>query len=166
MVDLNLEEIERQESSPFTEKFEEFFNIIYRKEIEKMVESYPEKRSLVLDFKALEKFDPLLADELLDNPDPVIEAAENAIRQVNIPSLQVEEFKPHVRISNLPKDREIDLKDISSKHLNKMICVEGLMRQITDVLPKLILAVWKCRRCGNIYKIPQDRKTKLTPKHV
>ncbi|NMA44789.1 MAG: minichromosome maintenance protein MCM [Candidatus Diapherotrites archaeon] len=162
MVELNLEEIERQESSPFTEKFEEFFNIIYRKEIEKMVESYPEKRSLVLDFKALEKFDPLLADELLDNPDPVIEAAENAIRQVNIPSLQVEEFKPHVRISNLPKDREIDLKDISSKHLNKMICVEGLMRQITDVLPKLILAVWKCRRCGNIYKIPQDRKTKLT----
>ncbi len=166
MVDLNLEEIERQESSPFTEKFEEFFNVIYRKEIEKIVESYPEKRSLVVDFKTLEKFDPLLADELLDNPDGVIEAAESAIQQVNIPSLQVEEFKPHVRISNLPKDREINLKDISSKHLNKMICVEGLMRQITDVLPKLILAVWKCRRCGNVYKTPQDKKTKLTPPNM
>ncbi|HNV01248.1 MAG TPA: minichromosome maintenance protein MCM, partial [archaeon] len=150
----------------FTEKFEEFFNVIYRKEIEKIVESYPEKRSLVVDFKTLEKFDPLLADELLDNPDGVIEAAESAIQQVNIPSLQVEEFKPHVRISNLPKDREINLKDISSKHLNKMICVEGLMRQITDVLPKLIMAVWKCRRCGNIYKIPQDKKTKLTPPNM
>jgi len=162
MVELNLEEIEQQASSPFIEKFEEFYNMVYRKEIEKIVEAYPEKRSLTVDFKTLEKYDPLLADELLDNPDVIIEAAETAIEQINIPSLQVESFKPHVRITNLPKDREINLKDISSKHLNKLICVEGLMRQITDVLPKLTLAVWKCRRCGNVYKIPQEKKPKLT----
>lgn len=166
MVELNLEEIEKTESSPFAEKFEEFYNVVYKKEIEKIIENYPEKRSLVIDFKTLEKYDPTLADELLVNPDPVIEAAETAIQQVNIPSLNVEIFKPHVRFSNLPKDREINLKDVSAKHLNQLICIEGLMRQITDVLPKLILAVWKCRRCGNVYKVPQDKKTKLTPPNM
>ena len=33
-MELNLEEIERQEESPFIERFEEFFNLEYKKEIE------------------------------------------------------------------------------------------------------------------------------------
>ncbi len=157
-MDINLEEIEKQESSPFVEKFEEFFNSEYKKEIEKIIENYPDKKSLIIDFKILEKFDPLLADELLDKPDSVIESATIAIQDVNIPSLNVDEFKPHIRFSNLPKDKTPNIKDIGSEHLNKLICVEGLVRQITDVLPKLSIAVWKCKRCGNIYKIPQEKQ--------
>ena len=162
-MDINLEEIEKQESSPFVERFEEFFNFEYKKQIEKMIESYPEKRSLVINFKSLEKFDPILADELLDSPDSVIAAADTAIKEINIPSLNVEEFAPHIRFTNLPRDRTPTLKNISSDHLGKLICVEGLVRQITDVLPKLKLAVWKCRRCGNVYKIPQEKQTVQGP---
>jgi len=162
-MEINLEEIEKQESSPFVERFEEFFNLEYKKHIEKIIESYPEERSLIIDFKSLEKFDPILADELLDNPDTVMESAKTAIQEVNVPSLNVESFNPHIRFVNLPKDRNIDIKDISSKHLGKMICVEGLVRQITDVLPKLKLAVWKCKRCGNVYKIPQEKQTIQSP---
>jgi replicative DNA helicase Mcm len=157
-MEINLEEIEKQEASPFVERFEEFFNLEYRKEIEKIIESYPDTRSLILDFKSLEKFDPILADELLDNPDSMLDAAYLAIQEVNIPSLNVESFQPHIRLMNLPKDRSPDLKDISSRHLGKMLSVEGLVRQITDVLPKLKLAVWKCKRCGNVYKIPQEKQ--------
>ena len=161
-MELNLEEIERQEESPFIERFEEFFNLEYKKEIEKIIESYPEEKSLVVNYKILERFDPILADELVDNPEAVIAAASKAIQEVNIPSLNVEEFKPHIRFSNLPKDHEPNIRNISSKHLGKLIGVEGLVRQITDVLPKLTLAVWKCKRCGNTYRVPQE-KQKLTP---
>ncbi len=161
-MELNLEEIEKQEGSPFVERFEEFFNTEQKKYIERIIESYPDERSVIVDFKILEKFDPILADELLDNPDPVMEAAHTAIQNIHIPTLTTEAFKPHVRFSNLPKDREISIRNIGAKHLNKMICVEGLMRQITGVLPKLKLAVWKCKRCGNIYRIPQE-KQKVTP---
>jgi len=161
-VELNLEEIEKHEGSPFVERFEEFFNTEQKKHIEKIIEAYPDERSVIVDFKVLEKFDPILADELLDNPDPVLEAAHSAIQNIHIPTLTTESFKPHVRFMNLPKDREISIRNIGAKHLNKMICVEGLMRQITGVLPKLKLATWKCKRCGNIYKIPQE-KPKVTP---
>ncbi|MDD3084000.1 MAG: LAGLIDADG family homing endonuclease [Candidatus ainarchaeum sp.] len=157
-MEINLEEIEKQESSPFVERFEDFFNSEYKKEIEKIVEAYPDRKSLIIDFKVLEKFDPVLADELLDNPDSVADSATIAIQEINIPSLNVDEFKPHIRFSNLPKDRIPNIKDIGSEHLGKLICVEGLVRQITDVLPKLQTAVWKCKRCGNIYKIIQDKQ--------
>jgi len=162
-MDLNLEEIEKQEGSPYIERFEEFFNAEYKKQIERIVESYPQERSVVVDFKALEKFDPILADELLDNPDSVMEAAHNAIQNIHIPTLTTEPFRPHVRFTNLPKDREIDVRNLSAKHLGKMISVEGLVRQITDALPKITMAVWKCQRCGNVYKIPQEKQRVYPP---
>ncbi len=162
-MDINLEEIEKQESSPFAERFEEFFNLEYKKEIERLLESYPDKRSLLIDFKSLEKFDPILADELLDNPDSILAAAATAIQEVNIPSLNVESFKPHIRFFNLPKDRTPNIKNIGSSYLGKMFSVEGLVRQITDVLPKLKIAVWKCKRCGNVYKIPQEKQNISQP---
>ncbi len=157
-MDLNLEEIEKTGGSPFVERFEEFFNVEYKKQIERIVESYPEERSVLVDFKTLEKFDPILADEMLDNPDSVLEAANLAIQNIHIPTLTTEPFKPYVRFSNLPRDREIDVRNLSSKHLGKLISMEGLVRQITDALPKLTIAVWKCKRCGNVYRIPQDKQ--------
>ncbi|MCX6801285.1 MAG: ATP-binding protein [Candidatus Diapherotrites archaeon] len=162
-MQINLEEIEKQEGSPFVEKFEEFFNSEYRKEIEKILENYPEKRSVVVDFKLLERFDPALADELTDNPDAIIAAAQSAIKNVNIPSLNVDSFEPHIRFSNLPADSELNIRDIGSKHLGKFISVEGVARLITDVLPKIKLAVWKCKRCGNIYKTPQEKQNIKMP---
>lgn len=157
-MEINLEELEKENGSPFVQMFEEFFNMEYRHEIEKIIEDYPEKRSIVIDFKKLEKFNPELADELIDNPDKLLESAFIAIQNVDVPSLNIEEFKPHIRLTNLPKDAEPDIKQLSAKHLNKLICIEGVVRQITDVLPKLTIAVWKCKRCGNIYRIPQSKQ--------
>ncbi len=157
-MDINLEEIEKSDGSPFVERFEEFFNTEYKKQIERIVESYPETRSVTVDFKTLEKFDPTLADELVDSPDAVLEAAHTAIQNIHLPTLTTETFKPHVRFSNMPRDREISVRNVGSKHIGKMLSVEGLVRQITDVLPKLTMAVWKCRRCGNVYRIPQDKQ--------
>ena len=44
------------EDNPFTAKFEAFFKLQSKKDIEMLVESYPEKRSLSIDFNALERF--------------------------------------------------------------------------------------------------------------
>ncbi|MBN2067331.1 MAG: ATP-binding protein [Candidatus Diapherotrites archaeon] len=141
--------------NPFIEKFQAFFESQYKKEIERLVGSYPEKRSLNVDFGLLQQFDYQLADELIESPDYLLEAAEQALESVDIPALEVKEFRPHVRFFNLPKDREKLIRDIGSEDLGKLIAVEGVVRQITDVLPKLMVAVWKCRRCGNIYRIEQ-----------
>ncbi len=149
--------------SPYVSKFLQFFEASYRKEIERLVESYPDKRSLDTDFRLLEQFDIELADALLDSPDVLLEAAQAAIEQIEVPALEIERFAPHVRFFNLPKQHEPLVRDIGAKHLGKLIAVEGVVRQITTVMPKLRVAVWRCRHCGNTYKKPQDSQQLKMP---
>jgi len=149
--------------SPYVGKFLEFFEANYKKAIERLVESYPDKRSLDVDFRLLEQFDIELADALLDSPDLLLLASDQAVEQIEIPALEIEKFSPHVRFFNLPKEHEPLVKDIGAQHLGRLIAVEGVVRQITNVMPKLKVAVWKCRHCGNTYRKEQDSQQLKMP---
>lgn len=153
---LEKETVREASESPYVGKFLEFFEANYKKDIERLVESYPDKRSLNLDFKLLEQFDIELADALLDFPDSLLEAAQEAIEQVEVPALEIEKFSPHIRFFNLPKAHEPLVRDISASQLGKLVAVEGVVREITTVMPKLKVAVWRCKHCGNTYKKVQD----------
>ncbi|MEK6958003.1 MAG: LAGLIDADG family homing endonuclease [archaeon] len=151
-----------REDNPFVEKFELFLKNRCMKDIERLVGEYPQKRSLFVDFKELEHYDFELADELLVNPDVCLEAAQLAIKNIDVPMLEVEDFSPHIRVFNLPEEKQPLLMDISSSHIGKLISVEGVIRQVTDVLPKLKSATWHCTRCDATYKVPQTKN--LLPK--
>ena len=77
----------REKDNPFTEKFEAFFKERCMKDVERLANDYPLTRSLLVDFKELEHFDFDLADELLENPDACIEAAELSLRNIHLPIL-------------------------------------------------------------------------------
>ncbi|MDO8427921.1 MAG: minichromosome maintenance protein MCM [Candidatus Diapherotrites archaeon] len=151
------------EENPLVAKFEDFFQQVLRKNIDKLAESYPQKRSLDVDFKLLEKFDYELADELLENPDLVLEAASLAIEKINVPTLREQTFSPHIRFFSLSEDRTVLLRNIGAQHLEKLVTVEGIIKQITDVLPKLKVAAWKCKYCGNMYKVDQNKPELTQP---
>ena len=157
------EKIREGSESPYVSKFLEFFDANYKRELEKLVENYPDKRSLDVDFTLLEQFDIELADAVLDSPDLLFEAAKEAVEQIEVPVLEIEKFSPHVRFFNLPKEHEPLVRDISAKQLGKLIAVEGVVRQITTVMPKLQLAVWKCKHCGNTYRKEQDNQQLQMP---
>ncbi|MFH1586295.1 MAG: LAGLIDADG family homing endonuclease [Candidatus Diapherotrites archaeon] len=150
------EKTETDASNPFIPKIEAFLKEKCIKDIQRLVENYPQKRSLPIDFKDIELFDFELADELLINPDYVLEAAKEAIKNIDVPALELEDFSPHIRVFNLPKEQQPLLRNISASHLGKLISVEGVVGQLTEVMPKLKMATWECTRCGNTYKIPQS----------
>jgi len=158
-------EIGMGDDNPFVEKFEAFFKSRCMKEIERLVADYPSKRSLYVDFREIEHWDTDLADELLGNSDVCLQGARAAIKKIDIPMLDIpdEGFAPHIRIFNLPVDRQPKLKDISASHIGKLICIEGVVRQVTDVLPKLKYATWKCTRCEEKYKILQTKNNPKMP---
>ncbi|MEM4390882.1 MAG: minichromosome maintenance protein MCM [Candidatus Diapherotrites archaeon] len=160
-------ELEKEISNenPLQEKFLEFFRYSQTKQIEKLAQKYPEKKSFQIDFTELEHFDPELADELLENPDSCLEAAYEAITEIDIPSLDQKKFKPHIRFYNLPQEKCINLKNIGAEHVGKLICVEGVVQQITEVLPKLKYATWRCLRCDATYKIPQKKNIIKAPNY-
>ena len=155
----------KRDDNPFVEKFESFYKNRLMKDIERLVAEYPNKRSLMVDFREIEHYDFELADELLENPDVCLEAANEAIKRIDVPILGVDEngFEPHIRIFNLPQEKQPILRNVSATHIGKLITVEGLARLVTDVLPRLRYATWKCARCEASYKIPQTKNQTRMP---
>ncbi|MEK6941491.1 MAG: minichromosome maintenance protein MCM, partial [archaeon] len=153
----NQTQAKTESENPYIQRFALFFETQYKKPIEQLIEKYPQKKTLQVDFSELEHFDVELADDFLDRPDYLLEAAKLAIKEIDLPNLVSDEFSPHLRFYNLPtgKDTQPQLRDISSTHIGKLITIEGVVAQITDVLPKLKAATWECKRCGNTYKVIQ-----------
>src|SRR3989344_2203616 len=95
MAEERLSELQEQEN-PFVQKFDALFSGPYKKHLELLAGRYPEEASLFIDYHDLEQFDYALADELLENPDAVLEAARIAVRNAEVPALEIESFAPHI----------------------------------------------------------------------
>ena len=106
---------------------------------------------LLIDFSELSKYDPDLAAELLVTPEETIKAIEKAIEQFDVDGLS--NFR--IRFHNLPKSQHVMIRDIRSKHINKLFFVEGIIRRKSDVRPQVTSARFECPVCGNIINVLQ-----------
>ncbi len=138
------------EAAEQVRKFEEFFDLHYRTELSENVRKGEDY--ICVDFSLLSKFEPDLANMLLEDPENVLKASEIAISNFNF-SRQPSNFS--VRIFNLPKSQKINIRDIRSKNISKLISIEGLVRQKTDVRPQVTSSRFECPSCGNIIPILQ-----------
>ena len=114
---------------------------------------------LLIDFSELSKYDPDLATELIDSPEETIKAIEKAIEQFDVDGLK--NFR--IRFDNLPQSQHIMIRDIRSKHINRLLFVEGLIRQKSDVRPQVTSARFECPACGNIMNVLQLEGTFKEP---
>ena len=107
---------------------------------------------LKVDFKDLAKFNPQIAEILLEKPDDIFKATELAIKEFD---LQKTPTRFHLRVKNIPESKKIMIRNIRSEHINKLLWIEGVVRQKTDVRPQVTSARFECPACGNIMTIPQ-----------
>jgi replicative DNA helicase Mcm len=117
---------------------------------------YPEVRSLLIPYTDVALYNISLAEHLLEQPTASLMAAEKACQQLISPELRV---PVHIRIEELPMDPEfgqVPIRDLRSKHLGRLVAVEGLVRKSTEVRPRLKVAVFQCQRCGAIHRVEQD----------
>ncbi len=134
----------------------EFFEAhLYDKLVENVRKGIP---VIAVDFALLAQFSLELADDLLEHPDDALKAAELALARFD---LGVELPAIRARLHNLPESQRTKIKDIRSKHLNKLIQIQGIVRQKTDVRPQVTSARFECPSCGNIINVLQlDSKFK------
>jgi replicative DNA helicase Mcm len=126
-------------------KWEEFLRTRYWDELLELADSYPDERSLTVKFPDLDRFDPEFAEELLDTPEPILEAAQTALLELDLP-LDVYLDRAHVRIAELP--RQFKTRELRSDHIGKLLAIDGLVRTATEVRPKIVSAAFQCQRCG------------------
>jgi replicative DNA helicase Mcm len=144
----------RLDANEQIERFKEFFSNNYEDSLHHL--SSRGINVLKVDFSELAKFDPEIADNLLEEPEEIIRAGELAIDSFDLP---LKNFR--VRFYNLPKDQFVFIRDIRSNHLDKFMFIEGIVRQSSDVRPQVTSARFECPSCGNIITILQlDSKFK------
>ncbi len=130
--------------------FKEFIENTYKAELLKKIRKG--EKFLVIDFSELLKFNHELADELLESPEEVIKAAEIALQEFDLPE-SMKNFR--IRFSNIPSTQKIMIRNIRSKHIGKLLVMEGVVRQKSDVRPQVTTARFECPNCGNIINVLQ-----------
>ncbi|MBN1645022.1 minichromosome maintenance protein MCM [Candidatus Woesearchaeota archaeon] len=144
------------EATELINRIKVFFEKNYYAELSEQIRKH--EKFLVAEFPKLSKFDPDLADYLLETPEEFLKAAEIAIEQFDMPG-DAKNFI--VRFVDLPDSCKILIRNIRSKNLNKLLFTEGIVRNKTDVRPKVTAARFECPSCGNTLSVLQlDKKFK------
>jgi len=139
--------------SKWDEKLKRFFKDYYWNEILQLANEYPDQRSLIVDFTDIEKFDRELSKEVLEHPGELIDAAEAALREIDLPVEKSFE-EAHVRIIKIPN--RITIRELRSKHLSRFVAIEGMIRKATEVRPRITKAAFQCLRCGHLTIVEQN----------
>ena len=128
------------------EKFKQFFKEEYSEEVSNL--NY-ENRTIVIDYHALEIFDPYLADLLIDKPEDVIQAAQIAIENINkYVKLVNVRFK---NVTNLFKN----LSDVNSHMTSMFIVIDGKFTEIKKHTEYLEIGVFECKGCMRLHEIEE-----------
>ncbi len=137
-------------------KFDEFFDRHYKEQIEALMTSYPEKLSLAVNFKDLEKFDPELADQLLETPDLVAGASVESLKE-KMEFVMQDGYEPHVRFFGQETNSPL-VQDVGSKYISKMIQLDSLIVKRSEINPRVKVGTYKCTYCEATIKINIDKE--------
>ncbi len=129
-------------------KFEELIDLHYRAQLLENIRKG--KHYLIINFSDISRFDPLLAEELIEFPEETIKSAELSIKHFDIPDDIDNVF---ARIINIPKSQHKFISSLRAKNISKLICVDGVVRQKSDVRPQVTTARFECPACGNIIAV-------------
>ncbi|CAJ37360.1 ATPase AAA [Methanocella arvoryzae] len=138
-------------------RWKEFLTRYYKNQIQQLAVSDVKNKALAIEFPNITKFDVRLAEELLNNPDLVLSHAEDALTLVDLPVKT--QVSAKIRVIKVP--RKTQVRELRSSDVNKLVSLEGTVRKITDVRPRILEAAFECARCKNIIYIPQEGSGKF-----
>lgn len=122
-----------------------------------MLKCAKEGSAVALDFNELDRFDPLLADQLLEDP-------QNVISELNKSATEIAGEKLVVRIKNLPERKNIRIRNLRSRHMGKLLGVDAVIKAASEVKPQIYEAIFECPECASRITVPQE--TNLVQKPV
>ncbi len=143
------------EREDIIEKFSEFLTEFYYNELTTALSEG--KKSMLIDFLLFDKFDPELADYMLENPNDVLPLLDKSVERIDIPG----EVKLIIRFFNLPESKNIRIRKLRSEHIGKLIAVDGIVKRASDIRPEVSEAIFECPECkSQISVIQEERKLK------
>lgn len=107
-----------------------------------------------LQFVTLAQHSPTLASEIEEAPEQTLALLETALSELGF-----FEKSPRIRFSELQAGMQNKIREIRAKHLDRLLWIEGIIRQASDVRPQVVNARFECPNCGAILSVLQiDKK--------
>lgn len=118
----------------------------YKPEISELHSRYPnEQKSLRVDWMDLYRFDPDLAEDVVNQHDRIIEPFNYALRDVTVPSGHEIE-KARVRFHNVGNVYSVG--EYRHDNVGELMRLRGQVKKTSEVKPRLDQIQWVCE-CGN-----------------
>ncbi|MCI2412991.1 MAG: minichromosome maintenance protein MCM [Cuniculiplasma sp.] len=135
----------------------------YYDKITELSSHYPEQRSLFISYEDIDEFDVDFATYVLQNSEEAIEIAISRVRKFisnsgwNYLIKDSNSIIINIRLYNLPEHLGIDIRNIRSMNVGKLLSITGIIRKNTEVIPRLYNAAFQCSLCGSRTYVLQNR---------
>ena len=115
-------------------RWERHFTLHHLEDVEHAIHEWPEKQSIEVPFRTVESHDPSFAQELLHEPQAMLEASEMALHAMLKDRGQAS-IRPRIRIQGLPKDRQRAIRNLRSDDIGPLSPSMHFRTKITSVRP-------------------------------
>lgn len=109
---------------------------------------------VVIDYKDLNDWDSTIAEELIENPDIVLDEIEKSTKNYS---------KERIPVSIINLSKSTSLRDLGSKYLGKLILLRGIINRVVPIRPMVVVAAYECKKCGEIKRETQDEYYLVPP---
>jgi replicative DNA helicase Mcm len=111
---------------------------------------YPQKKHISVSFNDLDFISPEIAQAMLEEPRRFLTIASDVVRKkVAIGDIDI-------WTTDLPPDSSVEVSKVGKAHLGKMVSISGIVKKISPVMPRVLVAAFKCAKCPGITDVPQD----------
>lgn len=135
--------------------------------IDQTYQAFPEKRSVVLDFRELDQRAPDIAEALLVRPTAALRIGESLLSQFDTGIDVLGKGRPHLglQLRGLPDYFWKTPNQLSSEHLGRLVAVESLVVGVEKSEEVVERAVWQCKACTATVALEQTDEFRSHPQH-
>ena len=110
-------------------------------------------------FHELQGLDPEFAEDVLEHPRQILDRGTQTL--IEICRERGEQIDAVLRVGELPRDSRRSLRDIGTADIERLRSVEAIITKISDLKPRLHMAVFSCEACGNTIEMNQKNEREL-----
>jgi replicative DNA helicase Mcm len=136
---------EEKKNEDLVQEAKRFFDY-YKKELG---EGVKEGNVVYINFSDLVSFSPELSDTIMTKPEEGLQILEVALHESELVT------NPRIRLKGLSESFTERIRNLRAKHLNKLVQVEGIVRQASEVRPQVVNAKFECPSCGSLISVLQ-----------
>ena len=110
-------------------------------------------------FHELTGFDPEFAEDILISPRLIISSGHKTLSEICRD--RGVDLDAMIRLSDLPKDTMRPLREIGSRDIDKLRSLDVIVTKMSQLKPRIHLAVFQCETCGETQQIDQTNESEL-----